>query len=155
MAVFWGNVKWEGNKRAAGLVLGSLLALRLHPIYPLRVAMLGAMLMGLPLLALGARLPLEAVVVSSLVQGAAISVFGILWETTLQTQIPRAILGRVAAFDWLGSLAFVPIAQVVVGIFASRFETTALLITEWALVVGVGAAALAAPSVRGLRRADS
>jgi hypothetical protein len=43
------------------------------------------------------------------------SVIGVLWDTLLQTHIPREMLSRVASYDALGSLAAVPIATALVG----------------------------------------
>ena len=41
--------------------------------------------------------------------------FGIWWETALAERVPPHMLSRVTAYDWMGSLALLPIGYVLAG----------------------------------------
>ena len=99
----------------AGNVLGALVMVRVHPRRPLVVSALGSVPFALPLacIALGAGTAVIAVCAG--VAGAALSVGDTLWETTLQQQVPADVLSRVSSYDWLGSLAFVPLGYAAAG----------------------------------------
>lgn len=53
--------------------------------------------------------------VSSVVMGAGLGVFEIIWATTMQELVPPDKLGRVSSVDWMGSLCLQPIGLAVVG----------------------------------------
>ena len=54
------------------------------------------------------------------------------WETALARHIPADALSRVSAYDWMGSLALLPLGFVIAGPLASVFGARNVL--------GVGAA---------------
>ena len=84
------------------------------------------------------------------VSGIGIAVFGTLWDTTLQQQIPPVALSRVSAYDWLGSVALIPLGYALTGPLASTLSVTGTLWLAAAWTVLGGAAALAVPAVRHL-----
>ena len=47
--------------------------------------------------------------------GVAVGVFVAVWETTLQREIPSQVLSRVSAWDWMGSLAGMPLGFALTG----------------------------------------
>ena len=49
------------------------------------------------------------------------------WETALAYHIPPNALGRVSAYDWMGSLALVPIGFLVAGPLAHAFGAREVL----------------------------
>jgi len=53
--------------------------------------------------------------VSSVVMGAGLGVFEIIWATTMQELVPPDKLGRVSSVDWMGSLCLQPIGLALVG----------------------------------------
>lgn len=100
---------------SVGGVAGTFIATRVRPRRPMVVVTLlfqpGTVFVAM--LSLPASLPW--VVVSAVALGVSFSVIGVLWDTLLQTHIPRDMLSRVASYDALGSLAAVPVATAVVG----------------------------------------
>ena len=48
------------------------------------------------------------------------------WNTTLQTKIPKESLGRVTAWDWMSSLALWPVGLAVAGPLAQAFGVTTM-----------------------------
>ena len=63
--------------------------------------------------ALGA--PLALVVVCAFATGFGFSLLMIWWETALARHIPPGALSRVSAWDWMGSLALLPLGYLLAG----------------------------------------
>ena len=110
-----------------GAVCGSLLGVRWRPKRPLLAGLL--MVLAWPLqngvLALGA--PLALVVVVAFATGFGFSLLMIWWETALAYHIPPNALSRVSAYDWMGSLALMPVGYLVAGPLASAFGAQTVL----------------------------
>ncbi|MET7941880.1 MFS transporter [Streptomyces sp. NPDC005302] len=83
--------------------------------------------------------------------GVASDVFGVLWATTIQREIPEQVLSRVSSYDWFGSLALAPLGLLVAGPVAAAVGTDRALAGCAALIVLATAAALLSPQVRTLR----
>jgi hypothetical protein len=70
------------------------------------------------------------------VAGAGLSIFSTLWETTLQPEVPREVLSRVSAYDWFGSVAFVPFGYLIAAPLASLLGTRTMLLSAAAWAAG-------------------
>jgi MFS family permease len=133
---------WATILAAYGLggVAGGLVALRWRPRRPLYTPVPA-------LLAVGA--PLWSITVASALAGGSFGVFGVLWDTAMQTRVPPAALSRVSSFDWMGSLALLPAGFALAGPLAEVVGVDAVL---W---VGAGSAfvlALAMAADPAIRR---
>jgi len=117
---------------AAGALIGGATVLRVKPRRPLLAACLVVLPNALPLVFLALRFPWETLVAAALVTGFGNMVFNTLWETTLQQHIPAASLSRVSAYDWLGSLALMPLGFAIAGPLAAALGAR--------LMLGAGAA---------------
>lgn len=123
-----------------GGILGTVIATRIKPKRPMVVVLLmfepSALLIGL--LAVPASVPW--LIVSAVVLGISHSVLGVLWSTLLQVHVPREILARVTAIDYLGSAAAIPIGTAVVGSLAATIGVRPTLIgaTVVILLSGLG-----------------
>lgn len=110
-----------------GGVAGTFIATRVRPRRPMVVVTVlfqpGTVFVAM--LSLPASLPW--VVVSAVALGVSFSVIGVLWDTLLQTHIPRDMLSRVASYDALGSLAAVPVATALVGSVVATLGVRATL----------------------------
>jgi MFS family permease len=139
----------------AGTVVGGLLALRLRPRRMLRAG--GIALFGFAAFpaAVGAGLGVPAMAAGAAVAGAAMSFWGVMWATTVQTQVPAEVLNRIHAYDVAGSLAMMPVGQALAGPAASALGTSHVLLVSAAMSLVVAAALLAVPAIRGLVRADA
>jgi MFS family permease len=110
-----------------GAVVGALVAIRWRPALPLRdglvLSLFWPALGGL--FALGAPLPL--VCCCALFTGFGFSLLIIWWETALAHHIPAHLLSRVSAWDWMGSLALLPVGFIAAGPLASVFGARTVL----------------------------
>jgi MFS family permease len=135
-----------------GLVLGGIVLLRVRPQRLLVVATL-CVLLATPLLAaLAVPLQLAAVCLLALVAGIGLEVFGVMWDTSLQQEVPQDRLSRVYSYDALGSFVFIPIGLAIVGPVAEVLGTSETLWLAFGINTVVTVAVLAVPDVRRLRR---
>ena len=74
------------------------------------------------------------------------------WDTTMQQQIPGAMLSRLYAYDMLGSVAMIPAGFAVAGPLADAIGTRATVYGAAALVVVATLPVFAVRDVRELRR---
>ena len=137
-----------------GLVVGGFVGLRYKPKRMLLVATGAILLMPLVLVALGFPLALPIILVAGFVAGLGIETFGILWDTTMQREIPPESLSRVYSYDMLGSIAFVPIGLAVAGPVADLVGTRETLWGAAAIVVLATLPVFAVRDVRTLERRE-
>jgi predicted MFS family arabinose efflux permease len=145
----WGAIL---TAQAAGLVVGGLLGLRFQPRRMLVAATLGILFFPAQLVALGFPLGVPAIAAVAFVAGVGSEIFGLLWNTTVQQEIPVDMLSRVYAYDALGSVALVPIGYAVAGPIADAIGVRATLWGAAAIGFGVTLAVLAVRDVRTLER---
>jgi MFS family permease len=134
----------------AGSLIGGIAALRIHPVHPLRTAVLALALCPLPALGLAAQLPTTAVAGLALLCGIGVTVFNTLYETALQHHVPGRALSRVSAYDWFGSLACQPIGQATAGPLAAGLGTYRILWLAGTAQLLLALATLTVPAVRRL-----
>src|SRR2546430_337734 len=137
---------------AIGLVCGGVAMLRFRPRRMLLWATLAIFLMPLVPLALAVPLVLPLVIVSAFLAGAGVEVFGVLWETTMQQEIPGDRLSRVSSYDALGSFALIPLGFATAGAVAAAIGTRATFFGAAVLITGATALVLLIRSVRTLER---
>jgi hypothetical protein len=135
----------------AGSIDGALAALRFRPRRPLVAATLGTAVFALPLGLIALPGSTVAIAAAAGAAGFGVSIFATLWDTTMQRTIPAAILSRVSAYDWFGSVAFVPLGYLLAAPLASALGDRGALLLGAVVVIGSCAVVLASRSVRGLR----
>ncbi|MFI7412846.1 MFS transporter [Streptomyces sp. NPDC049627] len=136
----------------AGTVAGALLMTRWKPRRLLLAGTLCVFPLALPSAALAVPVPVSVLCVVMFLTGVTVEVFGVSWMTALHQEIPEDKLSRVAAYDWFGSVALVPLATALAGPAETAFGRTSALWGCATLVVVVTAAVLCVPDVRNLRR---
>ncbi|MEU8250750.1 MFS transporter [Nonomuraea sp. NPDC048916] len=136
---------------ALGTMAGVLLSLRLRPSRPILLATLLCLPIAGPYFLLGLSAPLWAIVGGAFVLGVCFDVFGVLWYTTMQREVPAESLSRVSSYDALGSLMFGPVGLMLAGPVAALVGTRAALIGCGAIVLLSTLAALLSPGIRNLR----
>jgi MFS family permease len=135
-----------------GAVLGSLLALRWRPARPGSV-LIGALgVAGLQSAIVVTPLPTFAIALLEAATGVGVAVAFSLWETALQERVPPSAQSRVSSFDFLGSLALMPLGLAVVGPVAERLGTVPTALAASGVTVAVGVMVALSRDVRGLRR---
>jgi MFS family permease len=149
-----GAAAWGGVLSAvvAGNVLSGVLMLRWRPRRILLVATLAVFPLALPLLALAGPSPLAVVVLAGFVAGFSVEIFGVLWDTAMQQEIPQDKVSRMYSYDALGSWGLMPIALAAIGPLAAAVGTRATLVLSAGLVVGATAPVLLSRDVRHLER---
>jgi len=137
--------------QGGGAVLGGILMLRYRPARPLLVATAATYAWALPLFALGFRLPIALIAIGAVLGGFSFSIFGALWDTTLQRNVPNEVLSRVSAYDWLGSLVLLPIGEAVIGPIARLIGLRTTFVGAGVILVLAITVVLLVPSVTNLR----
>ncbi|MGW7402364.1 MFS transporter [Streptomyces sp. NPDC054833] len=139
----------------AGTVLGGLLALRLRPRRMLRAGSIALFaFVGFPV-TVGAGLGVPAMAAGAAVAGAGMSFWGVMWATSVQTQVPPDVLNRIHAYDVAGSLAMMPVGQALAGPAAGVLGAGHVLLVAGAMSLVVAVALLAVRAIRDLVRADA
>lgn len=133
---------------AVGMLVGVAVAIRFKPRRPLPAAVLFTPALALPLFALGFVAPLPITVVAAFCAGIAMDVFGVLWDTIMQTEIPAEALSRVSSYEYLFALSLKPAGAVVAGQVAAGLGPAAGLLLFGGVIVLAAAGALANPAVR-------
>ena len=130
-----------------GTLLGSLAALRFRPRHPIRFAMAWGALWPpvFVLFALGP--PLALLLPLFVLMGFGLSMFDVSWDTTLAERIPPHALSRVSAFDYMGSLALLPLGYVLAGPLGEAFGSVDVLVVGGVLATVAQLIALATPGV--------
>jgi MFS family permease len=135
-----------------GAVLGGFVMIRFRPRRMLLVASLAVPADSVFFLALAVPLAVPAIAAAALLAGASVEVFSVNWATTMQQEIPPAMLSRLSSYDALGSFALAPVGTVVAGPLAASFGTSAVLTAGAILVVLLTAVVLLVPEVRNMQR---
>ncbi|HSK32352.1 MAG TPA: MFS transporter [Propionicimonas sp.] len=136
---------------ALGAIVGVAIAMAWRPERPILVATLLTFAAAAPQLLLGISAPLWVVVVSAFFTGIAFDLFGVLWMTTMQLEVPAESLSRVASYDALGSLMLGPVGLLLAGPAATLFGVHAALIGTGVISIATTVFALCFPEVRRLR----
>ncbi|MGI9322883.1 MAG: MFS transporter [Pseudomonadales bacterium] len=112
-----GSVSWGiiAAGMGVGTLVGGLIALRIQVRYPMFLASLMVLLFAIAPLALAVPLSVPLATFGFLISGAAGEIFGVLWYTTLQKEVPPHLLSRVSAYDHLGSIGIAPLGIVAAG----------------------------------------
>lgn len=110
-----------------GCVAGTLLATIWRSAKPLRDTLLAAVIWPAMSIVLALGIPRGFAGAWMVVAGVQNGLFMVTWETALARHIPPAALSRVSSYDWMGSLALLPIGFVTAGPLASAFGARAVL----------------------------
>jgi MFS family permease len=134
-----------------GALAGGLAGLRFMPRRPMLVigALFSVTSLQCALLALEA--PPEVIGAAALLAGFAFSYATVVWDTTLQSIIPRDKLSRVSAYNWMGAMIFLPAGYAIAGPVASMIGVSTSLWIGAVWIVVSTAAVLSVPSVRNVR----
>ncbi|WP_457030509.1 MFS transporter [Kitasatospora sp. P5_F3] len=149
----WGGAAgWSAVTAAFGIgsVVGDLWAYRLRPARPLALAAAALAVASCQALIIGAAPSLTVVALLEAVTGVAVSLFFVLWETSLQTHIPEQALSRVSSYDNLLSSGLMPLGLLVAGPVAAAFGLRPTLYAMTAIGVPASLLLLCVPAVRRL-----
>ncbi len=138
-----------------GTIAGAVIGFRWRPERP----MLAAFVVNLPwplaivLFAAGAPRPLlVAVFVAT---GAGLALFDVWWQTALAQRIPAHALSRVSSYDWMGSLALLPLGYLLAGPLGEALGSVEVVIAGGAIGFAVALLGFAIPDVWRLRALEA
>jgi predicted MFS family arabinose efflux permease len=94
---------------SAGLIVGSLIAIKVKPKFPMRFLMLSSFTVTLYIWSLAKPQSLWLIAFCAFLFGITLDLWGTLWSTALQRKVPRESLSRVSSFDAMGTMMFRPI----------------------------------------------
>jgi MFS family permease len=147
----WGFVL---SAESAGLLLMTLILLRVNVRRPLLSGMLGISLLSVPIFLLGADPHLGVLVIATFIAGAGTEVFSIGWNLAMQENIEDSMLSRAYSYDALGSFVAMPIGQLVYGPLGEAFGYRDVLMFSGIAYAAICVLTLGSRSVRQLGRAE-
>jgi MFS family permease len=145
----WGLVL---SAESIGLLLMTVVLLRVRMRRPLLYGMLGCSLMSIPLIVLGMEPHLVALIACAFIAGAGIEVFGIAWNLAMQENIEDDMLSRAYSYDALGSFIAMPVGQLLYGPLGEAFGYREVLLWSGVAYAAIALLTLTSRSVRTLER---
>ncbi|MFE7136800.1 MFS transporter [Streptomyces sp. NPDC057644] len=136
----------------AGTVIGGLLAIGFKPQRPLAAGAVAMLAYPLYPLGIVLGLPVWVLAAAQVAVGAGIGVWGVMWATSVQTQVPGEMLNRIHAYEVAGSVGMYPIGSALAGPAVGAFGTDRVLLIGVVVSFLTAAALLAARPIRTLRR---
>jgi predicted MFS family arabinose efflux permease len=134
-----------------GTIAGALIGFRWRPARPLLAGLVLNLGWPLAVALFAVGLPEPVIAVIFVLCGVGLSLFGIWWHTALAHNIPPHALSRVSSYDWMGSLALLPVGYVLAGPIGEAVGNTEVLIAGGLIGTVVAAVGLAIPDVWRLR----
>ncbi len=125
----------------AGAVFGAVVGLAWRPARPLRLGLVLVAAWPLQDLMFALGAPLPYVIGLAFATGFGFSLVTIWWISALAHHIPAHALSRVSAWDWMGSLALLPLGYLIAEPLAGWFGARTVLAVG--SVIGIGLLALA------------
>jgi MFS family permease len=136
---------------AAGLLLGGVVMLAWHPQRPLLAGSLATLTHALPFVPLAVGAPLPVIMVSTVIAGIGIEIFGVTFALVMQQQIPPNRLSRVASYDLLFGVALMPLGYLIAGPLSAMTSAATVLIGSAIAVTAATVAVMAIHDVRAVR----
>ena len=139
---------------AAGMAAGGLGMMLVRLPRPMVVASALLLITSVSPVLLAHAAPVALICAAYLLEGAAVGIWITTWETALQRQIPAQVLSRVSAWDWMGSLAGMPLGFALTGPLLALVGERDVLYGMAAVALGLTIWMLAAADLRDIGRID-
>jgi MFS family permease len=136
---------------SVGALVGGLIAIKIRPKKPLAASCMAAWVFLLQPLGMGLGLPLEVLLVFSLVAGCGLAVHITLWFTVFQQNVPEESISRVSSYDSFGSFVLLPLGAALAGPIAAVIGVHETLIGAAIVIAITQAIVFAQPSVHAIR----
>jgi len=140
-----------GSAFSIGFIVGAILLgqfkrLRKRGI----ISYLTPLTQGILLLFFGFKFPIPVLIGSMFVYGFTFSVFGLIWNNTLQEMVPHEMLGRVYSIDALGSFVFMPIGFALAGWATDLIGAPTVFLIGGFSTIALALIGLSHPAIRNL-----
>jgi MFS family permease len=139
---------------SAGLIVGALIAIKVKPKFPMRFLMLSSFTITFYIWSLAKPQSLALIALGAFLFGITLDLWGTLWSTALQKQVPRDSLSRVSSFDAMGSLLFRPVGLAIAGPMSSLLGIENFILILAAITVVAIIIPLLDPTVRDMSYQD-
>jgi hypothetical protein len=136
---------------AVGYLAGAIIAGRTRVSRPILVIDVGLMSLALPLVLFAVAAPAWSVVMAFGLASGFLGFGNPVWETVVQQEIPAEVLSRVSAYDWLVSLAAMPLGYALGPLLTRQFGFTWPLSGAAVLVIVTLLIPACLPAVRNVR----
>ncbi len=141
-SAFWG----------VGTVSGTVVAGVWRPRRPMLVGVLAAIGWPAQIALFAAGPPVAALYPVTIAAGFGLGLFDVWWQTALSQRIPAHLLSRVSAWDWMGSLALLPLGYLLAGPLAAAAGGVTVLVAGGSIGTVALLLALVPASTRRLTR---
>jgi len=135
----------------AGTIVGAVIGFRWRPQHPMRTGMLLALPFPTAFGAFALGLPAAVLLPVFVLAGTGIALFDVWWHTALAQRVPPHMLSRVTSYDWMGSLALLPIGYVLAGPLGEALGAAEVLGVGSAVALLALTLTFTSREVRGLR----
>jgi len=142
------------SAESAGLIVGSLIAIKIKPKYPMRFLMLSSFTITFYIWSLAKPQSLLMIAFGAFLFGITLDLWGTLWSTALQRKVPRDSLSRVSSFDAMGSMMFRPVGLAIAAPLSTLFGIENFLQILAAITVVAIIVPLLDPQVRNMSYED-
>jgi MFS family permease len=142
------------SAESAGLIVGSLIAIKIKPKYPMRFLMLSSFTITFYIWSLAKPQSLLMIAFGAFLFGITLDLWGTLWSTALQRKVPRDSLSRVSSFDAMGSMMFRPVGLAIAAPLSALFGIENFLQILAAITVVAIIVPLLDPQVRNMSYED-
>jgi hypothetical protein len=134
-----------------GTIAGALVGLRWRPERPILAAFVVNLGWPAAILVFAAGAPRPLLVALFALAGVGLSLFEVWWHTTMAQRIPPHALSRVSSYDWMGSLALLPLGYVLAGPIGEAVGPAEVMLVGAAIGVAIASIGFAVPDVWRLR----
>ncbi|MFC5175721.1 hypothetical protein [Nocardioides taihuensis] len=141
------------SAQAMGLLVSSLVFLRVRLERPLLLGMLGMAGYGVLIATYGLTDELALLMMIAFVAGAGTEVFGLGWALAMQENVDDRMLSRAYSYDALGSFVAIPVGQLLYGPLGTAYGLADVMVVSGVLYVVIALSTLLSRSVRTLPRA--
>lgn len=138
-----------------GMAVGGIAAATVHFRKPILVAALLFLSTSVSPILLAVAAPVPVIAASFALEGLGAGLFVAVWEGELQRAVPPDKLSRVSAWDWMGSLAGMPLGFVAGGVITEAIGADATLVGIAACAFGLALWLLLSRTMRSIGATDT
>jgi predicted MFS family arabinose efflux permease len=137
-----------------GLVIGSIIGIRMKFKYPLRFLLIISFSISLYMWSMARPQSIWFIAFCALLWGITIDLWTTIWATAMAREVPREALSRVSSFDAMGTMLLRPVGLAIAGPLSMAIGLSntlyALAIFSAILILGM----LATPTMRNMQIRD-
>ena len=138
-----------------GLVIGSLIGMKLKVRYPLRFLLIISFSISLYMWSLAKPQSIWFIAFCALLWGITIDLWTTIWSTAMAREVPREALSRVSSFDAMGTMLLRPVGLAIAGplSLAIGLANTLYFLAIFSAILILGMLAL--PAMRNMQISES